>query len=238
MCTYFIRDTSEIESLNASLKKFWEIEKVSVLHEINHQYRGVDGTEYCSAIHNIWTADVPWKCNEPVLPNNYKVALQRLENAEKRPKRSPDITTGYSQCIEMSIEKGHVTKNPENEQLDSKWYLPHFPVLRPDKDTTKTRIVFDAALNDKIHQGPKLQRVLFDVLLRFRRLSVAVVCDIEEMYLLIGIAQADKKYHRFLWRGIDQNRQPDVNELDRVVFGVNSSPFQTQFLFAATCEEI
>ena len=110
-------------------------------------------------------------------------------------------------------------------------------MLRPDKDTTKTRIVFDAAakiegvsLNDQIFEGPKLQRDLFDVLLRFRRLPVAVVCDIEEMYLRIGIAQSDKQYHSFLWRGLDQDRAPDVYKFDRVVFGVNSSPFQAQFV--------
>ena len=105
-------------------------------------------------------------------------------------------------------------KVPENEQSQTRWYLPHFPVLRPDKDTTKTRIVFDTAakfadvsFNDKIHQGPKIQWDLFDVLLRFRRLPFAVVCDIEETYLRIGIAQEDKKYHRFLWSGMDQDRR-------------------------------
>ena len=110
-------------------------------------------------------------------------------------------------------------------------------MLRPDKDTTKTRIVFDAAakfegtsLNDQIYQGPKLQRDLFDVLLRLRRLPIAVVCDIEEMYLRIGIAHADKPYHRFLWRKVDQSRKPDVYDFNRVVFGVNSSPFQAQFV--------
>ena len=86
------------------------------------------------------------------------------------------------------------------------------------------------SLNDAIYQGQKLQRNLFDVLLRFRRQPVAVVCDIAEMYLRIGIATEDKPYHRFLWRGIDTNRQPDIYEFDRVVFGVNSSPFQAQFV--------
>ena len=99
------------------------------------------------------------------------------------------------------------------------------------------KIVFDASaryeghsLNDLIHQGPKLQRELIDVLLRFRRQPVALVCDIAEMYLRIGIAHEDKPFHRFLWRGIDQDRQPDTYQFDRVVFGVNSSPFQAQFV--------
>ena len=50
------------------------------------------------------------------------------------------------------------------------------------------------------------------------------------MYLRIGIAHEDKPFHRFLWRGIDQDRQPDTYKFDRVVFGVNSSPFQAQFV--------
>ena len=49
---------------------------------------------------------------------------------------------------------------------------PHFAVVRNDRVTTKTHMVFDASakcngvsLNDMIHQGPKLQNELFDVLL-------------------------------------------------------------------------
>ena len=110
-------------------------------------------------------------------------------------------------------------------------------MIRPDKETTKTRIVFDASakcngvsLNNVIHQGPKLQQDLFDVLLRFRRYQVAVVCDIEEMYLRIGIGTEDKPYHRFLWRGNTQDRSPDVYEFDRVVFKINLSPFLAQFV--------
>ena len=128
-------------------------------------------------------------------------------------------------------------KVPEHEQSNSKWFLPHFPVIRPDKDTTKTRIVFDASakchgasLNDAIHQGPKLQQDLFDILLRFRRFPVALVCDIAVMYLRIGISQKDQTFHRFLWRGSDHSCKPDVFEFNRVVFGVNSSPFQAQYV--------
>ena len=50
-----------------------------------------------------------------------------------------------------------------------------------------------------IYQGPKLQRQLFDVLLRFRRYPVAIACDISEMYLKIRLCPQDKSCHRFLW---------------------------------------
>ncbi|PFX13817.1 hypothetical protein AWC38_SpisGene22069 [Stylophora pistillata] len=86
------------------------------------------------------------------------------------------------------------------------------------------------SLNDVIHQGPKLQRELFSVLLRFCKNPVALVCDIAEMYFRISLAPEDRPFHRFLWRSLDQTRTPDVYEFNRVVFGVNSSPFQAQFV--------
>ena len=80
--------------------------------------------------------------------------------------------------------------------LSQQWLLPHFPVLRPDKPTNKVRIVFDAlakctnfSLNDVIDVGPKFQCNLIDVLLRLCKGAVAMVCDIAEMYLHIGIAE-------------------------------------------------
>ena len=68
-------------------------------------------------------------------------------------------------------------------------------------------MVFDAStkyngvsLNDLIYRGPKLQQELFDVLLRFRRYPIALVCDITEMYLQIMICLTDRSCHRFLRR--------------------------------------
>lgn len=73
---------------------------------------------------------------------------------------------------------------PEESSPPEVWYLPHFPVIRMDKTTTKVRIVFDCSaktdgvsLNDAICAGPKLQKDLFDVLIRFRRNPVALACD-------------------------------------------------------------
>ena len=186
---------------------------------------------------NMYRVGIPWIDNNPSLPDNYSMALQRLQNTEKRLQKSSDIARTYSDIIDQYMEKRYVGKVPKSEQSKSRWYLPHFPVLRPEKDTTKTRTVFDASakyegisLNDRIHQGHKLQRDLFDVLLWFRRFPVAVMCGVADMYLRIGISPEDQPHHRYLWRGKNQNRTPDVYEFDRIVFGVNSSPFMAQFV--------
>lgn len=112
-----------------------------------------------------------------------------------------------------------------------------FPVCRPDKATTETRIVFDASakhqgvsLNDTILSGPKLQNSLFNVFMRFRRYPVAVACDIREMYLQIRIPVDERSYFRFLWKDLEIDRRPDVYEFERVVFGDASAPFRAQFV--------
>ena len=119
---------------------------------------------------------------------------------------------------------------------ENQWFLPHFPVIREDKTTTKVRVVFDAAtkyngksLNDGILPGPKLQRELVDVLIRFWRAPVALSADISEMFLQVGISSNDRPYHRFLWRDFESARDPDVFEFSRLLLGKTASPFCAQF---------
>ena len=108
--------------------------------------------------------------------------------------------------------------------------MPHFPVVRQDKSTTKVRVVSDAvakcgtSLNDEMHAGPRLQNDLVRVLLRFCKEPVALVADIAEMFLQVDVAEKDRKYLRFLWR-TDPQRRPQVFEFTRLVFGWKASPY-------------
>ena len=226
-----------------NLKRFWEVEEASPgkptpIMQIQDQLamRRVDRSVHYDQ--NMYRASIPWKEDKSMLPDNYSIALKRPQNTEKRLHKSSNIRHSYSDIINQYIAKGYVRKAPENESYKSKWYLPHFTVLRPDKDTTKIRIVFDASakckgtsLNDAINQGPKLQRDLFDALLRFRRFPGVIVCEKAAMYIRISISPKKTRHiKRFLWRGIDQNRRPHVYEFDRVVFGIDSSPFLAEFV--------
>ena len=95
------------------------------------------------------------------------MAFQRLQNLERRLIKDPGVAKAYSEIIEKHLEKGYVRKIKSHElcmkQSTAKWYLPHFAVVRNDRVTTKTRVVFDASvkcngvpLSDMIPQGPKL----------------------------------------------------------------------------------
>ena len=248
--TYFVREHSDADEISGLLRQFWEIEnprtsrdrtvlnpdEQCALEQVEKSLKYLDGR---------YQVALPWKENVPDLPDNYDMALRRLYNTEKRLLKNPEIAAAYSENITQYLEKGYIHKiDPTEEKPARRWYLPHFPVVRLDRATTKTRIVFDASakfggisLNDVIHQGPKLQRDLNDVLLRFRRHPVALICDIAEMYLRIEVAPKDRSCQRFLWRSLDQQRKPEEYEFNRVVFGINSSPFQAQFVSQTHAEK-
>ena len=105
-------------------------------------------------------------------------------------------------------------------------------MVREDKETTKVRIANDSAarygaisLNDTMLPEPKLQQDIFDVLLRFRRNPVALVADLTEMFSQVIMGKKDRRYHRFLWRGLDLTRIPDLYEAITLMFGDCASPY-------------
>ena len=92
--TYFIKDVWEIEKLNQTLKKFWQMESASTTLEtpvvrIEAQIALKKVKQSFTYEQQMYRLGVPWKCNDPALPNNDKMALQRLENTAKRQKGHP-----------------------------------------------------------------------------------------------------------------------------------------------------
>lgn len=127
-------------------------------------------------------------------PNDsYAMVLKRLVLTEKRLLKEQKVAEEYtsSRVFQPHLDCGYVSKVWLLEQPErTGWYLPHFAVTRPDASTTKVCIVFDASakcagscLNDFMHQGPKLQRDLSTVLLRFRSKPIALVANVKERKL-------------------------------------------------------
>ena len=157
--------------VDISLKRFWEIEKSGTertdrlvlteeerlaLNKVKHSLQYEKGR---------YRVAVPWKDEKPELPDTKPMALSRLRSTEKNLKKDDRVAEDYKKTIQAYVEKGYLRKVPLDEMLPNNvWYLPHFPVVRMDKTTTKVRIVFDCAakcngisLNDMIYAGPKLQ---------------------------------------------------------------------------------
>ena len=114
-------------------------------------------------------------------------------------------------------------------------YLPHHPVVRQDKDTTKLRIVYDASaktregpsLNSCLYTGPCLLPSTEDTLIRFRYHKIALLADVEKAFFMISVSPCDQDVLRFLWLDdiLKNNPRTITYRFCRVVFGVTWSPF-------------
>ena len=80
------------------------------------------------------------------------------------------------------------------------------------------------SLNDALEKGPCLMNSLFDVLIGWRQNEVAFAGDVSKMFNQIAVHPDDQKYHRFLWRDGETDREPDVYQWVRLNFGDKPAP--------------
>ena len=78
---------------------------------------------------------------------------------------------------------------------------------------------------------------LFGVLLRFRENQVAFLGDISKMYHRIRIPEMDQQVHRFLWRNLETNREPDIYVKTVLTFGDKPAPAMAQTALRKTAKE-
>lgn len=225
------------------LRAFWELESLGIMDKPEQQMTAEERAAVAQVSETLevrngrYKIGIPRKEVEPKFTNNYDVALVRLKSQAKSLKRKgPEIMEAYHKIFQGYEKKDYIRQVPQSE-VEKQWFLPHFPVVKEDRVTTKVRVVFDAAakhdgksLNDAIWPGPKLQRDLVDVLTRFCRAPVPLSADISEMFLQVELQEKDRPYHRFLWRDFDTSREPDVYEFQRLLFGNTASPFCSQYV--------
>ena len=85
-------------------------------------------------------------------------------------------------------------------------FLPHRPVIREDKLTSKVRIAFDASfcksgtsLNECSFSGPSITTPLYSILLRFRAKRIAFIANIEKALLKIALPEKHRDFVKFIW---------------------------------------
>ena len=109
------------------------------------------------------------------------------------------------------------------------YYMPHHPVIREDRRTTKCRIVYDcsskeegASLNECLQTGTCMFADLLGVLVRFCCHSIGMTADIKQAFFQIGVKEEDRDLTRFLWVQNPADMRtivPREMRFTRVVFG-------------------
>ena len=174
-----------------------------------------------------------WSKDDLHLPNNYYSALVQLKSLEKRLFRDQGLRVKYETSIKDDVDKGYViqvlnSKDP-SERSRREWYLPHHPVVNPNKPNKMRRVLNGAAkfhgtsLNKSLLTGPDLLQRLIHTLIRFRQYQYAVSADIEGMFLQVGVLPQDQPCLRFLWRE-DPSTDVMVYQYTRHIFGAKDSP--------------
>ncbi|XP_049886955.1 uncharacterized protein LOC126381514 [Pectinophora gossypiella] len=225
----------EVEDM---LKSLWEI-------DVDTERKLTKEEESCEKLYKEtykrneegrYVVKLPFNTTNPQSPdgNTMNAALKRLENLERRFERQPDLRKSYTEVIEEYISLKHMEEVPEDEIGKRSVYLPHHAVVRTDKETTKTRVVFDASckgtngisLNDELMIGPVLQEDLRSIIMRWRMHKICFASDIEKMYRMVLINQEDADFQRVLWRQ-NTSISDEVKHfrLLTVTFGTASAPY-------------
>ncbi|VDO05161.1 unnamed protein product [Haemonchus placei] len=85
------------------------------------------------------------------LPEKRALELRRLRSVLRKYEEDPKILRQYHEVFQDQLSKGILDELDEMEDTigKPKHYLPHRPVITPQKDTTKFRVVFDGSAHCK-----------------------------------------------------------------------------------------
>ena len=231
-----------LAKLDGLLQNFWQQEAIGLIDSDCvytqdersavtqfEKFVSFDGTRYCVAL--------PFCDNAPELCSNYNEAKMRLYSTEKSLNRNPEKLKAYNEAIIDYVKNGfaHELTELELKNLcdEPKYFVPHHPVFKETSTSTKIRIVFDASakycngnsLNDCLLKGPNLLPDIAAVLLRFRMHRIALNGDLQKMFCQTAVTKDHQRYQLYLWRNCDTFVEPKVYAMERLMFGVTSSPF-------------
>ena len=173
----------EWRELEEKLTQFWDLESIGIKSEELSVY---DKFKRDISFNNErYEVTLPWKHNHPTLPDNLNLCQARLTGLVRQLK-SEGLMKEYDTVIRDQLERGIIQEIDPAEKTEGVrlQYLPHHPVVRQDKDTTKLRIVYDASaktregpsLNSCLYTGPCLLSSIVDTLIRFRYQQNSSTC--------------------------------------------------------------
>ncbi|GFU88150.1 uncharacterized protein TNCV_1644271 [Trichonephila clavipes] len=181
------------EDLNKNLEKFWKLEEleepivknkerlICEEHYANTHFRTNEGK---------YLVSMPLKKEPSCLGNSKDIALKRLGSLWNRLARDDNYLNLYREFLRDYERLGHMKEVTNETEPDITYYATHHVIYRPEKSTTKLRIVFNCSsltdngisLNDIQYNGGVIQEDLYAQMLRFSTYTYAFKADIKMMY--------------------------------------------------------
>ncbi|KAL7293995.1 hypothetical protein TKK_0012568 [Trichogramma kaykai] len=236
--------------LLALLQRFWELEDVPLAQRV----RPID--EWCENLFaqhrreptGRYVVRLPLKPGaNNQLGSSESAARASLASLHRRMKRDPQFTAEYRKFMSQYEALGHMKQLQATETLASGkpiHYIPHHGIWQRSDGGPKLRVVFDASrptssglsLNDLLHSGPKLQRDLWIVLLRWRTHRIAFCTDVQMMFRQITVDERDVDWQRILWSK-DDDEPVRHYQLQTVTYGTACAPYLALRTLQQLCED-
>lgn len=167
------------------------------------------------------------------------VAVRRFESLERKLQSNSDLRIAYCTFMAEYLSLGHMSVATE----PGRYMIPHHAVYSEVDGGIKIRVVFDASavdrdgvsLNSCLHQGPKLQQDIADILTRFRVHRFAFTTDICKMYRQVLMAPEYRPLQHILWRASPHDQLVEY-QLNTVTYGLNCAPFLALRVLAAIAD--
>ena len=143
--TYFKVNIEHENELASQVKSWYDFESFGANKHVDSGSAADAGNHkilVSTTIHNCLTYDVGmlWAADNTNLPNNYFSSLVQLKSLEKRLAKDEDLREKYTSTIKEDLNKGYVIEVADAQRVESRsdkeWYLPHHPVLNPNKPVT------------------------------------------------------------------------------------------------------
>lgn len=222
----------DLKEIDKNLQRFWQFDQLEMCttkeleHELVEQL--FEQTHYRTETGR-HVVKIPLKPQIRELGSSREVALKRFYMIEKKGQRDPAFWAEYVEFMREYQSMEHMIEVREQPKPNTLvYYIPHHGIRSADK----FRVVFDGScqtdkgvsLNDAQFVGPKLQRDLHEIIMRFRRNKIAISADIAKMYRQIGIDPEHWNLQRIFFR--EHPSQP-IKEycLIVVTYGLASSPY-------------
>lgn len=239
----------ETDELSRRVDRFWAVDSSGLFDNARGQSQSDRKIELLWKTGIVtqgrhYTLPIPFKNDEPHLPDNWEMARKRLDSLGRRLRSDDGLKKQYTSAMQDLLDQGYAEPADSQGKPGSAWYIPHHPVISTNK--AKIRIVFDCAaktrgisLNDVVHQGPDYINSLVGVLVRFRLRRVAFMADVQAMFHQVRVPEDQRDYLRFLWwpEG-NMDDEPRVYRMTAHLFGGTWSPSACGFALRQTATDL
>ena len=187
----FVKEAIEDMTLTAQLSKFWDLESIGVSRKEENVYQrfayDINFEDGC------YVANLPRKEEHPMLTGTYSLCKRHLDLLFTKLDNNPDLLGEYDTIIRDQEKRGIIERVYKDKEspVGKTQYLPHHPVVRQDKETTKISKVYNAfasaasgtSLTTCLYPGPCLLKTVGDIITRFCLFPVALTADIEKAFI-------------------------------------------------------